>query len=588
MNRMNAGGAPPSVHYDPYGPVPVGVSLLDDAEAEAEEEEEEVANASVGAVRAGSALQGGDFLELEIPYDDDNNDEEGEMEVVFEAESTTVEAPAAWTTALPGPVGVDNDRDKPIQTDSGLLLTHRKTPQHQKHHHRSSSVHSATTVPLANSSSSAAEARSRVRSRHGFASSPNGERGVGRLELEHEWYLPSNDNSRDFDADDHHHSRRPSPRPGSVAYYQPYARAAFRSSGGGLTLRRWLSYARGGVILMGVALLAGAGVVLRHARHETSSSSSSSTTTTDHTPSTAGSGRGGSRVISLEEDQGYDAVDVPDRIILLPLPEDALVEDPYHQHHPNQHQQHPYQPPNDRFFSSRQQHHHRDHVQQHQNHHQQQHRRHLLTEVDHQLHHLFAQWKQDHNKQYQSHAEHRQRFHIWRDNHRRVQERNERHGPCQLTGQPVFGLNHLSDLDPDEFQQHYLSGYGVAPPPTAPTRPVLDPDAASDDHKATVVQHHRRMTAMESDGSPHNHYFSVEPAKQTSWESCQWYDVSCYLRYIFETYFYGLGRTMGTSHRVGVGGSFKSFFWCEVDRSGQLLQRISHSPICSDHLAILR
>jgi len=41
----------------------------------------------------------------------------------------------------------------------------------------------------------------------------------------------------------------------------------------------------------------------------------------------------------------------------------------------------------------------------------------------------------------------------------RTQEKNERHGPCKLTGQAVFGSNHFKDLSPEEFQSQYLTGY---------------------------------------------------------------------------------------------------------------------------------
>ena len=38
-------------------------------------------------------------------------------------------------------------------------------------------------------------------------------------------------------------------------------------------------------------------------------------------------------------------------------------------------------------------------------------------------------------------------------------EKNEKHGPCKLTGKAVFGKNHLSDLTPEEFQSKFLTGY---------------------------------------------------------------------------------------------------------------------------------
>lgn len=37
--------------------------------------------------------------------------------------------------------------------------------------------------------------------------------------------------------------------------------------------------------------------------------------------------------------------------------------------------------------------------------------------------------------------------------------KNERHGPCKLTGKAVFGSNHFKDLTSEEFQSLYLTGY---------------------------------------------------------------------------------------------------------------------------------
>lgn len=38
-------------------------------------------------------------------------------------------------------------------------------------------------------------------------------------------------------------------------------------------------------------------------------------------------------------------------------------------------------------------------------------------------------------------------------------EKNEKHGPCKLTGKAVFGKNILSDLTQEEFQSKFLTGY---------------------------------------------------------------------------------------------------------------------------------
>lgn len=41
----------------------------------------------------------------------------------------------------------------------------------------------------------------------------------------------------------------------------------------------------------------------------------------------------------------------------------------------------------------------------------------------------------------------------------RTHRKNERYGPCKVTGKPVFGSNHLKDLTPEEFRSKYLTGY---------------------------------------------------------------------------------------------------------------------------------
>lgn len=40
-----------------------------------------------------------------------------------------------------------------------------------------------------------------------------------------------------------------------------------------------------------------------------------------------------------------------------------------------------------------------------------------------------------------------------------IAEKNEKHGPCRMTGKAVFGHNLFSDLDPEEFQSKFLTGY---------------------------------------------------------------------------------------------------------------------------------
>ena len=71
----------------------------------------------------------------------------------------------------------------------------------------------------------------------------------------------------------------------------------------------------------------------------------------------------------------------------------------------------------------------------------------------------FLQWMKLHNRKYGTQHEQTRRFHIWAKNQELIQRKNQRHGPCKLTGQDVFGSNHFQDLTEDEFYQHYLTGY---------------------------------------------------------------------------------------------------------------------------------
>lgn len=71
----------------------------------------------------------------------------------------------------------------------------------------------------------------------------------------------------------------------------------------------------------------------------------------------------------------------------------------------------------------------------------------------------FHEWALHHGRDYGSDDERERRFHVWKENHIRTQRKNEKHGPCKMTGKSVFGSNHLKDLTPEEFQSKYLTGY---------------------------------------------------------------------------------------------------------------------------------
>jgi hypothetical protein len=151
----------------------------------------------------------------------------------------------------------------------------------------------------------------------------------------------------------------------------------------------------------------------------------------------------------------------------------------------------------------------------------------------------FETWVSQHGKVYHSLEEKERRFHVWMENHHRTMEKNERHGPCKLTGQPVFGSNALKDLTREEFKAQYLMGYTG---PTADKEPpnkssgVLGPHITTNRHPE--VQ--RRLQEQWQQKSKRR----TTSTSGVFGTNCSWYNVSCLLSYVFETYFYGMGHTM--------------------------------------------
>jgi Papain family cysteine protease/Cathepsin propeptide inhibitor domain (I29) len=147
----------------------------------------------------------------------------------------------------------------------------------------------------------------------------------------------------------------------------------------------------------------------------------------------------------------------------------------------------------------------------------------------------FEAWKIRHNKIYHSKEEHHHRFQIWSDNHHRTSEKNSRHGPCQLTGKPVFGVNQFHDLTEEEFQSQYLNGYHLK---REPIRKGEEPEDRILGVHVEPPQLHpmvrERLLEQKVHGTMGLDYQG----------NCKWYDVSCILRYLFSTFLYGLGGTM--------------------------------------------
>lgn len=171
----------------------------------------------------------------------------------------------------------------------------------------------------------------------------------------------------------------------------------------------------------------------------------------------------------------------------------------------------------------------------------------------------FETWIVQHNKSYHSEAEKERRFSIWTENHWRTHEKNIRHGTCSLTKQHVFGTNRFQDLAPEEFKAKYLTGYKgmradeleqhIATLPPSPRNlrkdngQVLDPKIHKVNMHESVRQRHLQyhpqagpvFTASASSVS----YGASSP-------SCDWYDVSCYLRWIWYNYGTSLAGLVGT------------------------------------------
>jgi hypothetical protein len=338
---------------------------------------------------------------------------------------------------------------EPIKTSSGLLLTHRRTPNES----RPQRFPVRRDTPFK-------EDDENEKKRNGFSAYLGGSpvnRDNGRFEVENPWSA--------------HHSDPYSPRGGGSFLHQA---------------RRILSVARLGVIASGIALLLGTIVLLHSVQHErTASNTAIDSTNQQQQESQSG------RVVTLGDE--FDTV--PDRIILKPFQN-------YTQH---------VQQPNQR-------------------------QRRLLNSVVSDMRTEFESWIQHHGKVYHTHAEKEKRFNIWSDNHERTIEKNERHGPCKLTKQPVFGSNHFKDLSPDEFKSQILSKN------TGPTADQLD---ARKTKAVGVLGPH----------IPANHHPDIHrrikeqwtvppPRSRSSSNNCKWYDASCILRYIYNTYFYGFTTIM--------------------------------------------
>lgn len=185
------------------------------------------------------------------------------------------------------------------------------------------------------------------------------------------------------------------------------------------------------------------------------------------------------------------------------------------------------------------------------------------------LRHEFEEWVATHEKKYEDHTEKEKRFQIWTDNHHRTLEKNERHGPCKMTKQPVFGSNMFKDLSPQEFKDTYLTGYKG--PKTDEMHSKVINSEQNHRHKRQMRQTSPgsgKVLNPEDQGGPWNakhrhpsvqaryeeammHNRNLKYAKThmyaSGYSACDWYDVSCWLRWLVNKYGYRIGGTMEPS-----------------------------------------
>lgn len=141
-------------------------------------------------------------------------------------------------------------------------------------------------------------------------------------------------------------------------------------------------------------------------------------------------------------------------------------------------------------------------------------------------------------------------------------EKNQRHGPCRLTKQPVFGSNHFKDLSPEEFKTLYLTGYNPprqeelekrqlqsrrspqkrqvgSPKSTGKTlTPGFDRVNMHDSIKQRILQDHgeRILKQRQQDSNG----YTMRRA------NCDWYDVACMLRWLWNEAGVKFGSIVGT------------------------------------------
>ena len=325
-------------------------------------------------------------------------------------------------------------------------------------------------------------------------------------------------------------------------------------------IQKLFSYTRVWVVLSSLVLILGTAILFHHAREQNeeeasalqkdrSASSSSNVAILDKTPQNS------IRVVQLEEmsppNNIVPAADIaPDQIVFLPLDISKLNrESPLHR----------------RLYQGWQ--------------------RKLNA-----LRSEFDSWIEKHDKRYNSREEREYRFNIWQDNHHRIMEKNERHGPCRMTNQKVFGSNHFQDLTKEEFENHFLNAKHIPVSRKLQERKLssgtMGPHITPIRHPE-VHQRYRKMVGQQEQKS----------SKRGKEEfNCHWLDISCCVRWFVRRYFYGfygIGTTLEPAYDsdtypkvsstlpktlVRVSNMSNLWFWCRplTGEIWVLLQMFDH------------
>jgi len=168
----------------------------------------------------------------------------------------------------------------------------------------------------------------------------------------------------------------------------------------------------------------------------------------------------------------------------------------------------------------------------------------------------FDDWIRHHGKTYKSEKDREQRFSIWSQNHHRTAEKNKRHGPCTLTKQHVFGSNQFKDLAPEEFQKKFLTGYKgeytdvleQKQQEWSPSTRRLRKEAGIGfllNPKTHEVKIHESVVGKQRHLQQLNSRYKPQVMGGTSMY-CKWYDLSCVLRFIWQSTGIQFGNLVGT------------------------------------------